>query len=375
VAKTLQSAFLPETLPSHPKLQFDALYLTAGHEALIGGDWYDAFPLPDGRFVVSIGDVVGHGLSAAVSAGRIRQSIVATAIDTPEPDQILAKVNRLIELFDVTVATALVALVDTDMMTMRYASAGHPAPIIAGPNTKARALEYGSLPLGVAPDTTYTSHVVQLERDGYVLFYTDGVTEIQRDIESAERDLLNAVGALVTYGPAPHSADAIRKVVLGSETPTDDAVLMVMRVAPTRASSEQSDRDYHKEWSFHSSHSYSAHTARREVMQFIEQFADAQTGTFDAELILGEILANTVEHAPGLVNMEIDWSQPSPVLTVVDAGPGLERFVATLPEDDFTEDGRGLFLVKALAKEVRVESAQSYGTKMTVVLPLTRKGA
>ena len=373
IAKTLQSAFLPETLPSHPKLQFDALYLTAGHEALIGGDWYDAFRLPDDRFIVSIGDVAGHGLSAAVGAGRIRQSIVATALDVAEPEQILGKVNRLIDMFDGTVATALVALVDTERMTMRYASAGHPAPIISGPHTPARPLEYGSLPLGVAPDTRYETHEIFLESDSYVLFYTDGITEIKRDIEGSERELVHAMNALVEDGPAPHCADQIRAAVLGDATPTDDAVLMVMRVDPSVSSLEHSPLDYKKEWSFHSSHSYSAHSARREVMNFIERFADAQVGTFDAELIVGEILANTVEHAPGLVNMQVDWSQASPVLTVIDAGPGLERFVATLPEDAFTEDGRGLFLVKALAKEVSVESARSFGTKMRVVLPLVRK--
>jgi anti-sigma regulatory factor (Ser/Thr protein kinase) len=70
--------------------------------------------------------------------------------------------------------------------------------------------------------------------------------------------------------------------------------------------------------------------------------------------------------------MEIDWSDASPVVTVVDTGPGLDRFVALLPDDEFTEDGRGLFLVKTLANDVRVESDQGHGTKMTVVLPIAR---
>lgn len=374
IAKTLQSAFLPESLPTHPQLEFDALYLTAGHEALIGGDWYDAFTLPDGRIIVSIGDVMGHGLSAAVSAGRIRQTILAMAVDIPEPEVILTRANRLMQLVDATVATAFVALVDPAAMTMRYASAGHPPPVVAAPNTPARALHYGSIPLGVDAKSEYAAHTETLERDACVLFYTDGVTELERDIDRSERALLDAMNALVARGPVAHAADVIRSAVLGEETPSDDAVIMVMRMSPSvRADGDLSPRDRRKSWSFHSSHAYSAHSARREVMQFIERFADAQAGLFDAELILGEILANTVEHAPGLVNMEIDWSQLAPVLTVIDAGPGLERFTATLPDDALTEDGRGLFLVKALASDVLVESAQSYGTKMTVVLPLQRR--
>jgi serine phosphatase RsbU (regulator of sigma subunit)/integral membrane sensor domain MASE1/anti-sigma regulatory factor (Ser/Thr protein kinase) len=373
IAKTLQSAFLPESLPKHPELRLDALYLTAGSEALIGGDWYDAMSLPDRRILISIGDVTGHGLTAAVTAGRIRQSIVATAIDVPDPAAILTKVNRLLQLRDTEVATALVALVDVDSMTMHFASAGHPPPIIGGPNLKAHALAYGSLPLGVATSTEYHRQRVAFERDMVVLFYTDGITEFQRNIEAAELALCSALDDLAAAPPVAHPADAIRRAVIADEKPSDDAVLMVMHVAPSSTAAETLDNiDLHKSWSFHSSHAYSAHSARHEVMSYIQRFARANEDLFTAELILGEILANTVEHAPGLVNMEIDWTDSSPVVTVLDTGPGLERFTAQLPDDALTEDGRGLFLVKTLARDVRVESDQGYGTKMTVVLPIAR---
>ena len=369
IATTLQSAFLPQTLPEHQFLGFDALYLTAGQEVLIGGDWYDAFTLPGGDILISIGDVTGHGLNAAVSAGRIRQSIVATALDMHDPAKILTKVNRLLQLHDSSVATALVAVVDPYSLTLNYASAGHPAPIVAGKSKPAQALAYGSLPLGVSPNTEYRSFSKTLERDDVVVFYTDGITEFARDIESAERALLDAVTSLAVGAPA-RPADALRRAVLGESSPSDDAVIVVLRVAP--AESGAHPLDLRKTWSFHSSHSYSAHHARHEVMRFIESIAQGGEDLFTAELIVGEILANTVEHAPGLVNMEIDWSQASPVITVVDSGPGLERFAAALPDDAFTEDGRGLFLVKTLAHDLHIESDAGYGTKMTVVLPIAR---
>ncbi|HTU68946.1 MAG TPA: MASE1 domain-containing protein [Candidatus Baltobacteraceae bacterium] len=371
IATTLQSAFLPASLPHHPRMQFDALYLTANQEVLIGGDWYDAFALADDRIVISIGDVTGHGLNAAVSAGRIRQSIVATAIDVPDPAEILSKVNRLLQFHDTTVATALVAIVDPGSLTLRYASAGHPSPIIAGPDTPAHSLPHGSLPLGVSRTPDYRTYGASLERDGLVVFYTDGISEFQRDIAKTERALFDAIDAVVTTS-AQRPADAIRRSVLGDEEPGDDAVLLVLRIAPTDELKVVAEIAPRERWSFHSSHAYSAHNARHEVMNFIRQFAGGNQDLFTAELILGEILANTVEHAPGLVNVDVDWSSDSPIVTVVDTGPGLDRFVALLPDDELTEDGRGLYLVKTLARDVRVESDRGYGTKLTVTLPITR---
>jgi len=371
IATTLQSAFLPQSLPQHPHLRFDALYLTAGQEVLIGGDWYDAFAIPGGRIVISIGDVTGHGLNAAVSAGRIRQSIVATAIDEQDPAQILTKVNRLLQFHDTTVATALVAVIEPEMLILRYASAGHPSPIIAGPSVQAKSLPHGSLPLGVSHTPDYRTHTTVLTQNDVAVFYTDGITEFARDIETAERALRQAVNA-VAATPAPNPAERIRRAVLGDIAPSDDAVIVVLRVAPNTESAAADDFDLRRSWSFHSSHAYSAHHARHEVMQFIQSLAGSGEELFTAELILGEILANTVEHAPGLVTMEIDWCGTSPVVTVTDTGPGLERFNALLPQDALTEDGRGLYLVKTLARDVFVEADPGYGTKMTVTLPIAR---
>jgi integral membrane sensor domain MASE1/anti-sigma regulatory factor (Ser/Thr protein kinase) len=373
IATTLQSAFLPQSLPEHPHLRFDALYLTAGQEVLIGGDWYDAFAVPGGRIVVSIGDVTGHGLNAAVSAGRIRQSIVATAIDIHDPAEILTRVNRLLQFHDSTVATALVAIIEPDTFVLRYASAGHPSPIHAGTTTKARVLPHGSLPLGVSHTPDYRSNTVSLMQDDVMVFYTDGITEFQRDIDAAERALQHATDA-VAASPSLRPAERIRRAVLGNDAPSDDAVLVVLRVAPASETDEhEEEANLHRSWSFHSSHAYSAHHARHEVMHFIQELASGDEELFTAELIVGEILANTVEHAPGLVSMEIDWSDMAPIVTVVDTGPGLERFAAHLPDDALTEDGRGLYLVQTLARDVCIESDRGYGTKMTVTLPIERR--
>jgi serine phosphatase RsbU (regulator of sigma subunit)/integral membrane sensor domain MASE1/anti-sigma regulatory factor (Ser/Thr protein kinase) len=368
IATTLQSAFLPQALPQHERLVFDALYLPASRDVLVGGDWYDAFGLPDRRIVVSIGDVTGHGLDAAISAGRVRQSIVAAATDADDPAAILTKVNRMLHMHEICVATALVAVIDPRCMTMCFASAGHPPPIVASPRHPAHALTYGSLPLGVDPESEYATHEEALEPDGVIVFYTDGFTEFSHDIETAETRLLEAVDACIADA-AEQPAEKIRRALLADACAIDDAVLLVVRLTPEGVLHEKPRR---RAWAFHSGQAYSAHSARHEVMKFVAQLAGDSGELMAAELILGEILANTVEHAPGIVNVEIDWTGEFPQLTVVDTGPGLERLFAQLPSDALDENGRGLFLVKSLARELRVETDRGYGTKISAVLPLHR---
>lgn len=84
-----QNAALPQSLPTVPGLAFDAIYEAAGEDAFVGGDWYDAFRLPDGRVVISVGDVVGSGLGAAVTMGAVRQVIRGAAQVFPEPAAVL----------------------------------------------------------------------------------------------------------------------------------------------------------------------------------------------------------------------------------------------------------------------------------------------
>jgi anti-sigma regulatory factor (Ser/Thr protein kinase) len=110
-------------------------------------------------------------------------------------------------------------------------------------------------------------------------------------------------------------------------------------------------------------------------MSFVRRFVTSEDDLFHAELIIGEVLANTVKHAPGIVTLVLDWTGVNPVLTVVDDGPGSFQFSPTLPDDDLTEDGRGLFLIGSLAKDVQVESTPGRGTKMTVHLSVDRGSA
>jgi len=93
VAETLQRALLPEVLPRNGAAFVDAAYRPAAGESIVGGDWYDAFELPDGRIGLSIGDVAGHGLSAAVVMGEARQAVRASTYDARSPGEVLARAN------------------------------------------------------------------------------------------------------------------------------------------------------------------------------------------------------------------------------------------------------------------------------------------
>lgn len=361
-AVTLQTAFLPEHLPQRRDVRCDVLYIAAEREALIGGDWYDAFDLPDGRIAFSIGDVTGHGLDAAVTAARLRRSIFAAAHDTADPAEILTKADRVLGSRHEAPATALVAVLSRDLSTLAYASAGHPPPIVASPRTAARLLAHGGFPFGIGIPIASETHTVALEPDAAILFYTDGLTEFKRDIERTERAVMQAVTRLVDDPHVDHPAVFIQRSVMGSQRPADDTVLLVVQLGAA----------LQKSWSYDSRDPLGAQTLRREITHFIRSLAPNEDELFRTELIIGEALANTVEHAPGSVSVNVDWTDTYPVVIVSDTGPGLSRFVAALPTDALNENGRGLFLIASLAHDVQIEAQPGTGTRMRIVLPTKR---
>jgi integral membrane sensor domain MASE1/anti-sigma regulatory factor (Ser/Thr protein kinase) len=361
-AVTLQSAFLPEHLPQRRDVRCDVLYIAAEREALIGGDWYDAFDLPDGRIAFSIGDVTGHGLDAAVTAARLRRSIFAAAYDTADPAEILTKADHVLGSRHEAPATALVAVLSRDLSTLRYASAGHPPPIVASPRTAARLLMHGGFPFGIGIPIASETHTVALDPDAAILFYTDGLTEFKRDIERTERAVLQAVTRLVADPHVDRPALFIQRSVMGSQRPADDTVLLVVQLGAA----------LQKSWSYDSRSPLGAQTLRREITHFIRSLAPNEDELFRTELIIGEALANTVEHAPGSVSVDVDWTDTYPVVIISDTGPGLSRFVAALPADALNENGRGLFLIASLAQDVQIEAQPGMGTRMRIVLPTKR---
>ncbi|GAC1530410.1 MAG: hypothetical protein NVS2B8_18460 [Vulcanimicrobiaceae bacterium] len=374
--RTLQQAVLPDRLPVHDRVRFDGVYRAAESEALVGGDWYDVAEVSDDRFVISCGDVAGHGVAASASVGRLRQSILFAALDGGTPAEILQRVNRILRRQEATIATCVVAIYDTRTYALAYALAGHPAPVVAVSRGRARKLPHADAPpLGVLDDLVTVTHELTLGPDAVIAFYSDGLTEFDRDLETAEVRLLGAVGGLVGL-ECRSAADTIRQTVMGeASSPDDVAILVVQCSTQTNVVVPGDGKSLVKRWRFHSSDARTAQASRRELMAFLSSLADTEGDLYAAELVVGEVLANTVEHAPGLVEIEIDWSAMRPELTARDRGPGMGAIVereACVPLDPLAESGRGLFLISALSVDVRIESPSDGGTRIVATLPLLR---
>jgi PAS domain S-box-containing protein len=374
VAEVLQYAFLPRALPQRDGLRIDALYASPEEDEYVGGDWYDAFEMPDGRIGFSVGDVAGHGIEASIVVGKLRQTIFALALRLDDPAAILFETNRILRMQDPgTFVTAIAGFVDAKNMTLRYASAGHPPPIVAFRTDSVETPEPTGDPLlGAIDAPRYASRSVAIEPDAVVAIYTDGVTEFARNSLAGEAALTRAVASMVGNVTAAHPARMLRDAVLGDAQARDDVALLVFQFSHLDASKFVDDLPTIpiKRWRFHASDARAAHVARLEVASYLQRVGGETEETFASELIVGELLANTVAHAPGLVELTVEVEGERAVLIVRDSGPGLETLRSSLPEDPYDERSRGLFLVHAMSAGVSVVPSETGGAELRVALPL-----
>lgn len=378
MVETLQTAFLPQTMPQLEHVRFDAAYLPAGEGALVGGDWFDAAELPDGRILLCVGDVTGHGLSAAVTAGKLRQAATVAALTVADPGEILRILNRVLRFQQPDIyATAMLAFIDSDCKELIYASAGHPSAFLAtSASAGAIELERGGLPLGVNDEFEAATHRVELPPDFVVALYSDGLTEFARDITAAEEAIKSTIAIVAERPPMQRAATFVLERVLGDVRPSDDVVLLLVQrnakpSALTGAQPDTASLKAMKTWHFHSSDEPAVREVRAELVRLTGALRADPDTAFAAQIILGEALANTVEHAPGMVQVAIECSEENLVITTRDRGPGFHSARRTLP-DELDERGRGLFLMEALAAQLTVRSEENGGTEMRAVLPLTR---
>jgi serine phosphatase RsbU (regulator of sigma subunit) len=209
--------------------ELHAEYRPATDEATIGGDWYDAFKLPDGRIAMTIGDVVGHGLQAATWMTRMRQAMQAAAMLDPDPRVMLGVANRTLRLHEREVyATAMAAIYDPPSRKLRIASAGHPPPVVARAGRSIEELMCRGLLLGVVDDGAYDDHTVEIGAGDMVVFYTDGLVEVERDPAIGQRRLFDAL-RLDAVTQAANPALAIFERVLDGGTIQDDIAILTLR--------------------------------------------------------------------------------------------------------------------------------------------------
>ena len=224
VSTALQSAFLPPFVPEIDGVALEAYYRPATDSFLVGGDWYDAFVLRDGRVALSIGDVAGHGVLAASAMIRLRETIRAvTEAVSDEPSAILALANRALmaEHSDVT-ASAAVVLFDPSTGQALIAHAGHPPPIVVS-NGRAWPLPTSGPLLGIAAPEPYALHEIFLGLGESLVLYTDGLIESTRDAIAGHERLLDAL-----LDDAADAETTVARVLQG--LPQDDVAYLRLTV-------------------------------------------------------------------------------------------------------------------------------------------------
>ncbi|MEH3078301.1 MAG: SpoIIE family protein phosphatase [Quadrisphaera sp.] len=185
-SETLQRSLL--TRPPEPDhLHLAVRYLPAATEAQVGGDWYDAFVVGDGATSIVVGDVTGHDREAAAAMGQMRNLLRGIAhVSGAEPAHVLASLDAAVRDLDVgAMATVvLVKVVQTPEMRqrgerlLRWSNAGHPPPLLVGPDGRARYLEHDpDLLIGLLPEVPRTAHEVPLEPGSTLLLFSDGLVE------------------------------------------------------------------------------------------------------------------------------------------------------------------------------------------------------
>lgn len=231
-AAVLQQALLPKRLSTVPGLALAARYLPATTGAEVGGDWYDVLSLADGRVGLVIGDVVGHDIEAAGVMGILRHALRAYAWVDGGPASVILRVDELaLGPEPDALATLVYATYDPATRALAWSSAGHPPPLLVGPDGRADyLLGANSTLVGVGPDVNRTERVVTLDVGATLVLYTDGLVETRESSLTTGLDRLAALAQNRSSEPPETLVDLLLADVLAAEQRKDDVAILVARV-------------------------------------------------------------------------------------------------------------------------------------------------
>ncbi|WP_405392761.1 SpoIIE family protein phosphatase [Streptomyces sp. NBC_01102] len=351
VAITLQRSLLPRGLPDQSAIDASYRYLPAqaGQGGLggVGGDWFDIIPLPGARVALVVGDVVGHGLHAAATMGRLRTAVHNfSTLDLP-PDELLWHLDELVARIDrdetadggeggVTGATCLYAIYDPATGRCTMARAGHLQPVVISPDgTAAFADVPGGPPLGLG-GLPFETLDMYLPEDSRLVLYTDGLVEDRhRDIDEGLEMLRSTL-----EGHPDRTPEEICETVLRVLVPArarDDIALLVGR---TRRLAAENVADWEVD-----SDPAAVSGIRAEVSRTLTEW-DLTEEAFTTELILSELVTNSIRYATGPIRVRLvrDRTLICEVSDRSSTSPHLRQAATT------DEGGRGLFLVAQLAE-------------------------
>jgi serine phosphatase RsbU (regulator of sigma subunit)/anti-sigma regulatory factor (Ser/Thr protein kinase) len=357
IAETLQRSVLPDSLPRVEGVQLAARYLPGSTQLDVGGDWFDALTLPDGKLGLVVGDVVGKGVRAAASMAQLRNAIRAFSVERLKPSSAIARLNRLcMDVLDAAFATVVYMTVDPTSGACRISSAGHPPPLVAYPDGRVELLEGArGLPLGTAADAKYRQQTIDLPAGSVLLLYTDGLVERRG---ASIDDGLAAVRSAVERAPSDPDRllDHIIDALVGGREREDDIAILAARLLPVAP--RPLDLTIRSDVG-------SMGLVRDAMRMWLSGTTLDRTTTEGVVLATWEACANAVEHAVAptqdVVHVRADTYDSRLRVVIEDSG-------GWSPPSETTERGFGLRLIEALVSSAAV-THNAPGT--TVVLEQT----
>jgi serine phosphatase RsbU (regulator of sigma subunit) len=234
-AETLQQALIAEELPRLPGLELAALYQAAAGSQ-VGGDFYSAWPLAEGRLALLVGDVSGKGVEAAGTTAMVRYMAEALSQSRCEPVEVVSELNGLLHqrLPDGGLVTLVLAVIDTAGGTLGWCSAGHPPPVLIDAAGGQTMLEGPGPPCGAFDGATFPGHRAPFGEGDQLVLYTDGIIEARRQgREFGEEGLLEALRDAAGEDPAQlaRSVYAAARTWCGGRL-ADDVAIAVARRTP-----------------------------------------------------------------------------------------------------------------------------------------------
>ncbi|MEW1826624.1 MULTISPECIES: SpoIIE family protein phosphatase [unclassified Streptomyces] len=344
IADELQRTMLPETLPRPTGVRLASRYLPAAETARVGGDWYDAIPLPGSRVALVVGDVMGHSMTSAAIMGQLRTTAQTLAgLDLP-PQEVLHHLDEQAQRLGTDrMATCLYAVYDPVSHRITIANAGHPPPVLLHLGGRAEVLRVPpGAPIGVG-GVDFEAVELDAPAGATLLLYTDGLVESRlRDVWTGIEQLREKLAAVAQLtGPDhPPPLEALCDEVLDMLGPgdrDDDIALLAARfdgIAPSDVAYWFLDPE-------DSAPGQARRLARRALARWgMEDMSDS------VELLVSEVVTNAVRYASRPVTLRLLRTD---VLRceVGDDVPQLPRLRQARATD---EGGRGLYLVNRLAR-------------------------
>jgi PAS domain S-box-containing protein len=362
IALALQRSLLPTRIEMPARVAYSARY-EAGSEMLeVGGDWYDAFLLPDGRVAVTVGDVVGHGVAAAAAMGQLRTALAALGEYASSPGELLARLDRFLDRTSSTdFATVCYAVLDPETGRLDYASAGHPPMILVSAGGDVRRLDDAqSPPLYGDYGRSRKAAETVLEPGSTLVLYSDGLIEKRGEhIEDGLRRLERAAGALSNV-PVEQVCDLLVLDLGVAAHRGDDVAVLAVRLLPSALRTFRRLMPARPE---------ELRELRAAMRTWLTEDGTTEQTVNALLLAVGEACANAIEHAyagrqAGDVSIEMVEGEGRVLdVTVQDFG----RF--RTPRSSSPDRGRGSAIMQELTTGFRRDSTPA-GTTVRFRVPM-----